>query len=410
VSSAQGLRCGVEYNTDLFEASTIQRWLAQWQMLLESICRDPCKRIESFELVSKQEKEREQMQENEREKSMIKRFKGAKPQPVQLREETWVESGTLREGQMLPRLLRARRPDVDLVEWAGMNRPMLERELLKHGALLFRGFDMSNAVTFERFALVFCPQLYGENGEHVQAPESESGALYTPVFYAPEKKLLWHNENSFNANWPRKIMFHCARVAQEGGETPLADSREVYQRIDESIRQKFVEKQIMYIRSYGDGLGLSWQQVFRTQKPEEVEEVCRRGGIQWLWKEGGGLKTWQIRPGVLKHPETGDWVWWNQATHWHPACLDKEVRKSLEALYKEEDLPRNCCYGDGSKIEDDEMREICRVYEEVEESFAWEVGDIMLVDNILAAHARNPYRGERKLYVAMGGMMSLEQV
>lgn len=51
------------------------------------------------------------------------------------------------------------------------------------------------------------------------------------------------------------------------------------------------------------------------------------------------------------------------------------------------------------------MREILRVYQELEVSFPWERGDVMLLDNILAAHARNPFRGERELLVAMGDMV-----
>ncbi len=34
----------------------------------------------------------------------------------------------------------------------------------------------------------------------------------------------------------------------------------------------------------------------------------------------------------------------------------------------------------------------------------------MMLDNMLVAHARNPFQGTRKLYVAMGGMMSLKDL
>ena len=41
VSSPQGLRCAIEYNTDLFESTTIYRLLNYWQTLLESIAATP---------------------------------------------------------------------------------------------------------------------------------------------------------------------------------------------------------------------------------------------------------------------------------------------------------------------------------------------------------------------------------
>jgi hypothetical protein len=73
-------------------------------------------------------------------------------------------------------------------------------------------------------------------------------------------------------------------------------------------------------------------------------------------------------------------------------------------------LPRNCYYGDGSLIEDSVMEEIGRVYAALEVSFPWHQGDILLLDNMLTAHARNPFSGLRKIYVSMGDMLGLQDV
>jgi alpha-ketoglutarate-dependent taurine dioxygenase len=317
-----------------------------------------------------------------------------------------IQTEYLSPEEHLPLVIRPQRVELDLVEWVESNQSFIEAELCKHGALLFRDFHISSPVEFERFALALCPDLFSENSEHVPANVG-SGNLYTPVFYPPEKKLLWHNENSFNATWPMRIWFFCAQPADKGGETPIADSRRVFESIDLRIREQFMQKGIMYIRNYGEGLGLSWQTVFRTDKKEEVEMHCREAAIEFEWKDGDRLKTRLIRPAVVKHPQTGDWVWWNQATHWHPACLDQAVRASLVSLFSEEDLPRNCCYGDGSPIEDPVMDAICEAYQEAEVSFPWKLGDILMLDNMLTAHARNPYEGQRKIYVSMGGMVNL---
>jgi len=59
--------------------------------------------------------------------------------------------------------------------------------------------------------------------------------------------------------WPLKLankdLVLCVKVAQ-GGETPIADSRKVFERIDPKIKEQFIQKKIMYVRNYGEGLDL----------------------------------------------------------------------------------------------------------------------------------------------------------
>jgi hypothetical protein len=39
---------------------------------------------------------------------------------------------------------------------------------------------------------------------------------------------------------------------------------------------------------------------------------------------------------------------------------------------------------------------------------AWQPGDVMLVDNVLTTHGRDPIRGDRKVVVAIGDPIHLE--
>ena len=54
------------------------------------------------------------------------------------------------------------------------------------------------------------------------------------------------------------------------------------QQIDQSleIREAFESKKIMYVRNFGDGLGLTWQSVFQTSDRSEVEAYCAGRGIR----------------------------------------------------------------------------------------------------------------------------------
>jgi alpha-ketoglutarate-dependent taurine dioxygenase len=316
-----------------------------------------------------------------------------------------VRQRALREGSALPLVVEPALDDVDLVEWAQANREEVRRLLLRHGGILFRGFGMDDPARFEQFAQSLCDSaLFDDNGEHPR--QSVTGKVYRPVFYPPEQFLLWHNENSFNHEWPIKLWFGCVQPAARGGETPIVDSRLVYARVPETIREKFERLGVMYMRNYGDGLGLDWQTVFRTEDPAEVEEQCRRAGVRFEWKAGGRLRTKCVRPGVIDHPLTGETVWFNQAQHWHVSCLDPQTRASVESVFDEPDWPRQCYYGDGSSIPDEEMAAVLEVYAQLEEVFPWERGDVLMLDNLLAAHARRPYEGTRRLLVAMGEMKS----
>ncbi|MBW4454439.1 MAG: TauD/TfdA family dioxygenase [Nostoc indistinguendum CM1-VF10] len=319
-----------------------------------------------------------------------------------------ITTETFNQSESLPLVIKPTVDHIDLPDWLITNHDFINKKLLKYAAILFRGFNIDTPSIFEKFGLAICQELFHENGEHPR--KTVSGKVYTPVFYPPDRKLLWHNENSFNHRWPMKIMFGCRQPAKQGGETPIVDSRKVFQLIDPKIREIFIEKEVMYVRNYGDGLGLDWQTVFQTHSQAEVEKKCQQNAISFEWKLGNRLRTFSIRPAVIKHPQTGELSWFNQAQHWHPACLDAITRESLFTSFKSEDLPRNCYYGDGTLIEDSVMEEICGVYQQLEVSFPWQQGDVLLLDNILAAHARNPFVGERKLLVAMGEMTSYKEI
>lgn len=337
----------------------------------------------------------------------LDRFKSIKPKTVSVSSGRLVTTGHLDSAETLPLVVQPDAEGVDLVEWAARNREFIETNVLKYGALLFRNFKHHPVPDFERFALSLCSELFKDNGEHPR--RAVSSHVYTPVFYPADRKVLWHNENSFNHRWPLRIWFGCIQPSAQGGETPVVDSRKVYALLDPAVRQRFEDKQVMYVRNYGEGLGLDWQTVFKTSERAEVERICAETSVEFEWKDDGGLRTRAVRPAVVKHPQTGEACWFTQAQHWHTACLDAATRKSLYSIYAEEDLPRACYYGDGTRIEDALMDEILAVYQKLEVSFRWQERDILMLDNVLTAHARNPFTGERRLLVAMGEMHSFAE-
>ena len=72
----------------------------------------------------------------------------------------------------------------------------------------------------------------------------------------------------------------------------------------------------------------------------------------------------------------------------------------LEAL-AEGDLPRNALYGDGAPIADAELDAVRAAIRSSTVSFPWQRGDILILDNMLVAHGRHAFSGERRIVVAM---------
>jgi hypothetical protein len=202
-----------------------------------------------------------------------------------------------------------------------------------------------------------------------------------------------------------RIMFYCPRPARRGGATPAADCRRVWSLLGEGLRERFRREGLLYVRNYAPGLDVGWRDFFGTGEREEVERRLREAGAEWEWLGGEVLRVRQRRPAAALHPVTGEEVFFNQVQLHHASSLGDEVRRSLLEVFGEEGLPRNVYYGGGGEIGDEEMREVGRAYEASAADVEWEAGDVLLLDNMLAAHGRRAYEGEREVMVAMGEMV-----
>jgi alpha-ketoglutarate-dependent taurine dioxygenase/acyl carrier protein len=403
IETSQGIEGMWQYNADLFDSTTIKRMSGHFETLLNSIVAQPNARINSLEMLTDAEKEQQAVKKRQQKASKLKKFMAVQPKAVNLSQDKLIETGSLQPGQTLPLTLTPKVDDVDIIDWAKSNREFIETKLLHHGAILFRNFGIANSAHFESLASSICPELFGEYGDLPR--EGVSGKVYGSTPYPAEQAILFHNESSHLHCWPQKIWFFCVQPAQQGGETPIVDCRKVLQMLDTKVREKFEQKQLMYVRNYTDGLDVSWQDFFHTTDKAEVEEYCRKASISVEWKPDGGLKTRQVRPAIIKHPKTGEPVFFNQIQLHHASYLKSEVRESLMSLFGEENLPRHVYYGDGSPIEDSVIEEILAIYQEATVSFPWQQGDVLMLDNMLTAHGRNPYVGPRKIVVAMGEMI-----
>jgi alpha-ketoglutarate-dependent taurine dioxygenase len=331
----------------------------------------------------------------------VKKLPMLKRRGVASSGEGLVSTELLFADKTLPLVIQPLVPEVNLVEWIRTQNDFIQESLDRSAAILFRNFKIRTATEFEQVVRAASATELLSYRERSSPRSRVEGNVYTSTDYPADQSIFLHNENSYQQTWPMKIFFYCALPAEHGGETPIADTHRIFQRVPPAIRERFREKKWMYVRNFDGRFGLPWQTVFQTDDKTKVEEYCRGNGIEVEWKDGDRLKTWAIRPAVTKHPRTAKDLWFNHATFFHVTTLAPEAREVFSAELKEEDLPTNTYYGDGSPIETETLNELRRIYHEETVAFLWQAGDILMLDNMRAAHGRAPYAGSRQIMVAM---------
>lgn len=310
-----------------------------------------------------------------------------------------------------PLLIDTEQPELSRIEQEAMflelwnqNRQWLDCKLLEHGAILFRGFAFSSREKFQ----AMLAQLNQELAPYLDGDSPRTklgGGVYTSTEYPPDLSIPLHNELSYSATWPARLFFCCVLAAEQGGETPLISSRVLLNALPIELVNEFRSRKVRYVRNLhaGKGTGKSWQATFETESRAEVDRYTKAAGIEARWDADGCLRLIAVRSATAYHPITGDEVWFNQADQFHPSSLPAETFESMSTLYEgfEDEMPENATFGDGAPIPLELLQCIRSTTRKLQVTFKWEVGDLLMVDNMLLAHGRMPFKGARKVLVAM---------
>ena len=349
------------------------------------------------------------MKDTSREKPSIKGLGSIKRKSLGSASEELLKIEYIQAEQTLPLVIQPAVEGVDLINWATNNLEFIKKQLWKSGGILFRNFNVSTVAEFNQFITNTSTEMM-EYHERSSPRTQISDKIYTSTDYPADYPIFIHNELSFRHTFPLKIFFFCLIPALQAGETPVVDTRKVFNRIDPAIKEKFMQKQWMLVRNYGDGLGFSWQDAFHMTEKAEVEAYCRSVGLDYEWKDGSRLRTCHVRPAVSRHPYTQEMVWFNEIVVFHISTLVPDVREAILAEFKEEDLPANTYYGDGSPIEPSVLDALRDAFLQETVSFPWQTGDILMLDNMLAGHGRASFVGPRKILVGMSDPYSWKQL
>ena len=204
----------------------------------------------------------------------------------------------------------------DTVSFVKQHREELLSHLLHSGAILFRNFPIQDAPAFDTFARAFnWPSLPYIGGA---APRRQvTSIVFTSNESPPSEPIPFHHEMAQVPKFPEHLMFFCELPSKSGGQTPIAYSPMVYNRIKEALPdfvRKLEEKQVRYTRILPDGddpesaIGRGWQSTYQTQDRKHAEQVCQEQGtgicvslnckeknvclfLDCEWLDNGCLKT-----------------------------------------------------------------------------------------------------------------------
>ncbi|SDH29160.1 non-ribosomal peptide synthetase [Chitinophaga filiformis] len=386
----------LSFNKGLFRPQTASSMTDDLGQLIHHFVHQPDSEIHLItDMLVAAHKKLTTMNRNETKKKNLEKFFNIQTQPA-------AEKSIIRES-VIPgnggglKLVTAAMPGVNLPRWLDSNRATVDKWLAEYGGILFRGFNVDTNERVQETADSFSGQQL-RYFDQTSPRSALTGALYTSTDHPSDQVIHMHNELSYSFQWPLHIMFCCLIPSEEGGETPVADVRQVWKLLSEETRRKFRANGVKYVRNMRPGVGLSWQQVFQTNEKEKAAQHFIANKIAYEWKSDDHLHTEWTLPAVQQHPLTQEEVWFNHCFFYNEHMIESSMYEVLSAAGE---LPFNTYYGNGEPVEAATIQEIVSAFEAAKISFPWEKGDALLLDNMLMAHGRNPYKGNRKIAVAM---------
>jgi alpha-ketoglutarate-dependent taurine dioxygenase len=319
----------------------------------------------------------------------------------------------------------------DLLNWLKENKDSFTQRFYESGAVLFRGFNIDTPADFESITLQVDPRM--EEGYYGTSPRNlvkGTRHVYTASELPGYYPIMQHCEMSYAKQPPITLFFYCHIEPAYGGETPLCNFRKVYQQLNPEIKQAFDKKGVITVRNYS-GLGSKkrfnlfelkqWDEIFHTTEKAEVEKQCREQDIEFEWFDNGSLRLMHKTPATIKHPVTGETVWFNHTQVFHPDAAPVEYRyihqrqhriktlfwsvltgimvKAKKLTTEPIDQSMNVLFGDGSEIPASYIQHIEDVIWKNLVIIPWKKNDIIAIDNFSTSHGRLPYEGEREILV-----------
>ncbi|MBD5771753.1 TauD/TfdA family dioxygenase [Marinomonas colpomeniae] len=290
--------------------------------------------------------------------------------------------------------------EASFLKWIEDNKAELHGLLIKHGAVLFRGFPVSSSDLFEKML----DKTDYKNMPYVGGAAPRTQVTASRIVTANEspatETIPFHHEMAQVPTPPGYIFFYCDKASKTGGATSILHSGEICKKffdLNPTFAKKVEEQGVRYIRvmpevtDTSSAIGRSWKETFNVTTREDAEARMTEAGMNWEWLEGGDLKT---ETAALK------------AVRFDEETQQKVFFNSIAAVYSGWDDARNqgkkaVATADGELMDDDVMTALIEEMRINCVNFKWQDGDALWINNHTVLHARQPFEGERRILASI---------
>ena len=308
------------------------------------------------------------------------------------------------DGRAFPLLIQPQNTEEttkdNTLQWVKKNALHIKQLMLEHGAVLLRGFPVEDAYDFENIL----ENAQFENMPYVggAAPRQEvtQGRILTANESPPSEPIPFHHEMAQVPNPPAYVCFYCDVPPQVGGATPIVHSHRVYQRfqaISPEFCQRIEEVGVRYVRVMPDQddasspIGRSWRSTFQTNDRLEAEARMKAIGTTWKWLDDGNLYTETTTvPAIRTDERTQKKTFFNSMVAAYTGWVDQR-----------NDPKKAVCCGDGTPVDGEVLEATAKAMVEESVAFQWQKGDVLLIDNGLVLHSRQPFEGSRRILASI---------
>lgn len=123
-------------------------------------------------------------------------------------------------------------------------------------------------------------------------------------------------------------------------------------------------------------------------------------GMTPIWNDDGTLTLITNLEPFATHPVMGE-AFYRVQTHANKAFETPDRMAVTQALCTSQRIPSGHSMGNGEPLPDEDCERLAESYRAVTVAWPWQAGDVMILDNLIVTHGRNPYQGTRDTKVAL---------